>query len=194
MLRGHLHLAWIGGNLMRIAAVAVLLASVSRAAFADVFVGIEHSVSPSVLKAIASAIERAGARPDDQQEFPLYLSIQDRLMLNCPAHKPDAAGNGCFLFVLPTNPVDRGEVSVSLRKPIFKSLLDRTAAEASDKIASVDPNATEDHLQFGNPLYTIPSGVIDGTHYYCAPEGHVGKREWKCFLSVSEMLAGPTLP
>ncbi len=172
----------------RLLVVFVALAWVQLAR-ADVFVGIEHAVSPVSLLSIADAISRAGARPEPQQAYALYLSIQDDVMLNCPARKPDAEGNGCSLFVTPTGVTPRGQVSMSLRKPIVKPLLIAKTNEAGERVATLDPNSTEEHLQFGNPLYVPDRGATDGTHYYCAPEGEPGKRAWRCYLSVSEMLS-----
>jgi hypothetical protein len=165
------------------------LVGLATTAQGDVLVGIKHTINPSTLKATVAEIERAGARPAEQQEYPLYIEVQDNIILNCPAHKPDMAGDGCSIFFRPSSHVNRGDISFSIRKPVSKVLLSSKANEAAEKIEKIDPNTTEEHIQFGNPLYTLPSGIVDGTHYYCAPDGVVGKKSWKCYLSVAETLS-----
>lgn len=153
---------------------------------ADVLFGIEHNLPVEKLQFIPKAIARAANR--EALSSPVYFTVSDSIMLGCPPLKPDSQGNGCYLLVKPTNTTSRGQLSFSLRKPIEKDLLDKKIVEITEKISATNANTTEDHLHIGNPLYSQSNGVKDGTHYYCVPEGEVGKRTWQCYLSVAETI------
>ena len=162
--------------------------SIYPCAKADVIVATAHKVSPSALKSMTAALDQAGARPSDEQGSPIFFTIQNNLVLSCPPSKPDLDGRGCNLRLLPTTPTRAGEIGFSIRKPVIKALLQTKAAEASTKISSVDANRLDEHLHFGNPLYTPPLNSPNEVDYYCAPEGEAGKKSWECYLSVRETL------
>jgi len=155
---------------------------------ADVYVAVENDVPVDTLQQIAKSIGFAAARPTEQQEFTAYYSIAPTIMLSCGAHLPDTQGNGCILFFSPKTQAQKGEIGFSISKPVVKSILISAVETAKKKTAETDPNMTEEHLHFGNPLYN-PSNQADGTHYFCAPEGPAGQKIWKCYLDAAETLS-----
>lgn len=173
---------------MRIFAVLLLSLVACSSLYAEVFIGTEKEVSVKSLKAILEGLGFAAQRPNEEQNTHVYIQIQDAIWLTCPPHLPDKDGNGCYMFFTPKSAPVKGDFSLSLKKPVERELLSSTVTQAKQKTEGTDPNVTEDHLQFGNPLYKLPPGQSDGTHYYCAPESENGKKAWKCYLSVSEAL------
>lgn len=161
----------------------------STAAFGEVFTSIQHQVPPSALSKIVEAVERAAARPPEAKEYATYLPVVPDVMVFCPAHQPDQNGLGCFLTITPAGSPKTGELSISWRKPIQKAVLVNAAQESARRTSEVDPNTTFEHLQFGNPLHGPVGHFVDGTHYFCAPEGADGQKSWVCMLHVSEMLS-----
>ena len=179
---------------MKYAVIFLIGAAWASAARADVVVGIEQEVSPTVLKSIPTYIDQAFSRPEEEQASAVYFTVQDKLVLSCPPHRPDATGHGCNLLLLPKAPAGRGDVRISLRKSIVKTLVAAKALEAFDRVTATDPNTALGEMYFGNPLYTLPVGQVDGTHYYCIAEGEPSQKTWKCYLSVAETLSAPSNP
>ena len=117
-----------------------------------------------------------------------YAVIQKGMVLICPPKQPNQDGVGCEISFRSDSPLTKGDLGLTIRKPVNKKLLDAVGFAATQQTESMDPNKTEAHLQFGNPLYSLPNGQIDGTHYFCAPEGDVGLRTWVCYLTVWESI------
>lgn len=158
----------------------VLLAG--RLARADVFLDAKYEMPLSSLNAIARELGRTG-------DGFFVTRIQESINLVCPSQQPDTHGNGCELTFRSKNSAQLGEIGLRIAKTVSKERViaahDRALAETS----AIDPNSTEGDLYFGNPLYSVADDIKDGTHFYCAPEGLVGTKAWKCYLSVVEALS-----
>ncbi len=155
---------------------------------AEVSFSVEKNVSIETLNRITALLETAAQRPPEAQIFHSYFVIQNDLVLVCPPNLPNSDGGGCEIsFRSATSPLN-GDIGITIRKPVFKKLVEATLLAAKQETARVDPNTSEAHLHFANPLYTLPAGQFDGTHYYCKPEGEQGLKIWTCYLSVSETI------
>lgn len=156
---------------------------------ASILIGIEQKLTVDKLQFIANSLTRAGGRSDPMQEQTVYYEISDTILLQCSPYKPDKSGNGCDLVVNPVSQAKNGEISITIVKQIEKSLLIQKLFEIKEKVAGADANLTGEHLHIGNPLYSSLARAKDATHYYCAPEGQVGKKFWQCYLSIAETLS-----
>lgn len=141
----------------------------------------QYLFSPQMLENLENLVQSALNRNEEMQNY-LFAQVVDsnnHITLYCPPHQPLNNGSGCFLnFSLKFS--EGG--SLIIRKalgPFGK------AQEVKDKLASLNPNSSEDHLQFGTIFDPIDS---DASKYYCEPSGQTENKIWSCFLHVSEWL------
>lgn len=132
----------------------------------------EVSLSPVELKELESKIDGAESRPF--KEYPTVYTFQwsDDLNVWCPANMP-VNGIGCSLNI-------KVDTSISMIKGL--SVIGKSA-EVEQKLAGLDPNDTEEHLNFGSLF--VPSDSY-GSHYFCQPSGESPNKKWECFLYLHE--------
>lgn len=146
--------------------------------FASISISKEYSFSPSMLTAAENFLQKAAARAPEVPKFPVFNSLDQTngVSMWCPPLMPKTDGTGCFMNFT----VQSEAFSLIIKKRVSLTF---SSQQVIDQLKTLDPNATEDHQQFGSLFETKDTF---GSHYYCQPEGDVPNKQWHCYLFVSE--------
>ncbi|MCB0415889.1 MAG: hypothetical protein KDD50_16245 [Bdellovibrionales bacterium] len=166
---------------MKVMLTTIFILIQSTLSFAEVTISKEYSFTPSMIETLDRLLTDASQRPAEAQEYPAFFSIDStrKISLWCPPHQPDNNGDGCSMTFRLSGP---DGASFTIKKSLS---LRNTLKEIHDRLATIDPNSTEDHQHFGN---LFGENDLSGSHYFCKPEGDSHSKNWGCYLYVSEGL------
>ena len=177
-------------KIFRILASSILVL-ISATSFGEVTFSYTYNFKPAYLQKLYDGLVEAQNRDSDLQDLIASVPLFDGdvklpLQAICFPRKPETDGKGCTVSALQDPQPIKGQLRVSIKKPVEMMILRAKLTEILTAVAANDPNKALGHLNFGNVLYNAADDTKGSSDYFCAPEGAASNKTWQCYLTVSE--------